>query len=253
MKKLIQFVLVIIIIGLIGSCWFNQKQDSATIEPREVVDGGQDVLYPIENPGNNQQGNVEGSTKPTQTEPAKPAVKPSGWISQSTKTKLLFDAPSNAHFMISNDKQLVTDKTIQLDMTGDGKIETLTLGLDHPNGVRITSIRKGMSGNLMDKVTDDECFDDYGDLLPGYSIQVTVLDIDQIQGKEVVVSLGRYGKNVSSYIFYVDSQTGFHFINKILSKSAPKLDGNTIVITNRDGKKEQYVLYQRSLVLVIDK
>lgn len=257
MKKLIQFVLVILVIGLVGSCWFNQREESKDNQGSGLVkEGGKDIIYvddsdPKENSNSGSVGQTD-VTNPKKEDSHKPVVKPSGWISQSTKTKLLFDAPSNAHFMISSDKELVTDKTIQLDMSGDGKIETLTLGLDHPNGVRLTSIRKGMSGNLMDKVTDDEFFDDYGDLLAGNSIQVTVLDMDEIKGKEVVISMGKYGKNVTSYLFYVDPQTGFHYINKVLSKSAPKLDGNKLQITNRNGKKEIYKLYQRSLVLVVD-
>ena len=103
----------------------------------------------------------------------------------------------------------------------------------------------------MSKVVEDDFFDDYGDLIPGNSIQVTVLDIDQLVGKEIVISVGKYGKRIKTYLFYVDKKQGFNYIGAFESKSTPKLVGNSITASNLNGKKETYAIYQRNLMQVI--
>ena len=260
MKKLVAIILILLLIGMIGSCWFNQRESNsgAIIEPRSVENGDPVVLYP-----DGQRGGSSASTDQNQSngevpnnstdhhDTAVPIHKSDKYISTLTKVKLLFDAPGDAHFMISNDKELLSDKTIQVDMDGDHKIETVTLGLDHPNGVRVNAVKNGVAVNLMSKVVEDDFFDDYGDLIPGNSIQVTVLDIDQLVGKEIVISVGKYGKRIKTYLFYVDKKQGFNYIGAFESKSTTKLVGNSITASNLNGKKETYAIYQRNLMQVI--
>ena len=253
MKKLIVFILIILLIGMVGSCWFNKQDSSNNIENRVEVNDGVDTIYPVNfgtNHDESAQYQTDGVKGNTDSAPNLQKLTSSKYISTETKVKLMFDAPVGAHYVISDSKQLLNDKTIQLDMDGDKRIETLTLGLDHPNGVRVLAIKNGDAQNLMNSVQEGDFFDDYGDLLPGYSVQVTVLDIDNIAGKEVVISIGKANKSIMHYIYYV-TKSKFIYIGAVESKGMAKLVGNELHLTALNGVKDVYTLYQKQLVKVI--
>lgn len=251
MKKIIVFVLIVLIIFMVGSCWFNQnRQETKTvIEPRKEVDGGLSILTPTPQDQDSDKSSNHSTEAPKENSNFT-APKSTTYLSAISKRKVLFDATTDAHYVLSTTKELAENKTIQLDMTGDRKIETITLGLDHPNGVKVLAIKNGIGVNLMNSITEGPFFDDYGDLLQGYSIQVTVLDIDQIKGKEIVISVGKSNKRIDSYLFYADN-SGFKYIGSLVSKGAIKLVGNELKLKTLNGQDETYAIYQKRLTQIV--
>lgn len=243
MKKLITLVLIILLIGLIGSCWFNQKEEpTRIIDPREQVVGEMEVLHPV------KSVETEDGVKATGTN--RGGEKEVKYLSSTTTENLLFDAPAMAKYLLSSSKELAVDKVLKVDVDGDKRLESFTLGLDHPNGVRVLVAKDGVTYNLMNSVTDEAFFDDYGDLLPGNTIQVTVLDIDRSSGKELVVSVGQANKKTTSYFFYFD-KSDFKLIGKLEAKGAFKLVENKLLFTSPAGVKETFTLYQKQLAKIV--
>lgn len=112
----------------------------------------------------------------------------------------LFNTGNN-HFIISSSDDINKDKTLQVDLDLDGKKETIIIGKDHPNGVKVRGIKGEYSINLLsllfdntndERISDilDGMFDEYADLNKGCYIQASYVDLDNDGKYEVLISVG---------------------------------------------------------------
>lgn len=91
--------------------------------------------------------------------------------------------------------QIDKNKEISLDLNNDGELEQIIVGMDTPNGQRVTLFHKDYGINLLYDssielgITED-LFDEFGTLSEGCMMQVVAVDFDNDGEKEIVIAIG---------------------------------------------------------------
>ena len=225
MKNRIFLAMLLVTSGLLASCWNTKKKS-------DVAEGAKDSsLVTTE----------QVTTSNTQK------------LSSVVSDALLFDGPISARYILSSAKELSENKIVKFDFNKDGKEEIILLGRDHPNGVRVLAERNDITQNLINDITEGYFFDSYGELKSDYSIQVTIVDLDNDGRCEVMVTIGKLGERVDGFIFIIkDTDKGsFNYVGSIKGKSCIELTSNQkIKLTDLDDKEITYELYNKELALV---
>ncbi|MDD7317202.1 MAG: hypothetical protein SOZ80_03390 [Prevotella sp.] len=99
---------------------------------------------------------------------------------------------------------------VKYDFDNDGYDDTFIVGRDSPNGMRILwmGIRSDVGQNLINELPDDnnmiDCFDDFGELREGVSMQLSFSSHNNKKEKAALISIGRIGKSSHTYVFVYD-------------------------------------------------
>lgn len=230
MKKIIVWGLLLAGLIYLGMNWYLKKEDEnvSTTEQAEV-----DTVFPDSLPVTDTDKNNNEST-----------------LSQNTKHLLLFDAPSTARFVLSLANDLTQDKSLLFDSNrNDGK--KVILGLDHPNGVRVLVLNGDKGQNLINEVPDGPFFNEYGDLLPGYTIQVTLVDLNGEGSQNIIIAIGKYNDRVDASVFGLskDNSGNYDYLGTIESSSKIKFVDGKIISCKADDTKA-YKLQANSIIEV---
>lgn len=150
----------------------------------------------------------------------------------------LFDTRNN-HFIISSSDDIYKDKTLQVDLDLDGEKETIIIGKDYPNGVKIRGIKGKYTTNfLFDDADDvrineilDGMFDEDGELNNGCYIQASYVDLDNDGKYEVLISVRDKRIQMITAIYRVRDaeEASFKLIGIIEGQSNMYLIGNHII------------------------
>ena len=154
----------------------------------------------------------------------------------------LFNIGSN-HFIISSSDDISKDKTLQVDLDLDGEKETILIGRNHPNGVRVLGI-KGEYGIDLLYCELDNAFDEFGELNNGYYIQASYVDLDNDGKNEVLVSVGDKQMEMTTAIYKVRDaeEDSFKLIGVIEGQSKMRLEGTHIIVPiGFQGLYEEYI------------
>lgn len=231
MRKIIVWGLLLSGLIYLGVNWYLNRAGNNT--ETTVQTGAIDIVYPDDNIDTPEVNNDKGAP----------------FLSQNTKSQLLFDAPSSASYLLSSANELLQDKSLAIGSKANKK--TLILGLDHPNGVRVLALNGDKGQNLINDVPDGPFFNDYGDLVAGNSIQVTVLDLNGDGSKNVVIAIGKYNGRIDASIFGLDSNSSdsYNYMGSIVSSSTIKFTDGKIITCNEDDTKA-YKLQDSRLIEV---
>lgn len=116
-------------------------------------------------------------------------------LSNSNKeidSNLLIQIENNSQYAIWDGSKGNVDSKIDVDINNDGKLETVVIGRDHPNGTRVVVSTGEIGYNLFanDGKYFEAAFDDSGELKEGYYIQTSFFDLDKDGQKEVLLAIG---------------------------------------------------------------
>ena len=221
----IPIALLILAVGLLSSCWGQKKKKSET--------SSTDSIAVVQSESTERVDEL---------------------ISRQTNDPLLFDAPVKARYLLSSAEELAQNKIVKFDFNKDGNEEVILLSRDHPNGVRILAERNDKTQNLINDIPEGFFFDQYGELKPEYSIQVTIVDLDGDNKCEVVISIGAQQKRIDSFIFYIEDKenVNYHYVGSIAKTKEIRLTSNRdILVTTDAGENENYNLLNREIVKVV--
>lgn len=88
-------------------------------------------------------------------------------------------------------KKSFDNVTLKLNYTSEIRPTELTIGLNHPNGIRILALFPGCGVNLPLKYEKDfGGINEYGDLNKGYYIQIAEHDFDNDGAPEIIIAVG---------------------------------------------------------------
>lgn len=149
----------------------------------------------------------------------------------------------NDHFIISSSDDISEDKTLKVDLDLDGEKETILIGQDHPNGVRVVGF-KGKYGIHLLSYELDNAFDEFGELNKGYYIQASYIDLDNDGKNEVLVSVGNKLTEMTTAIYKVRDaeEDSFKLIGIIEGQSKMYLEENHIIASfGSQGLYEEYI------------
>lgn len=227
MRKSTSFLLIIATSLLVVGCWGTKKKSDATGESGDSAKA--EILYPVTKAENSKK------------------------LSELVSDNLLFDAPVSARYILSSVKELSENKIVKFDFSKDGKEEVILLSRDHPNGVRVLAERKNITQNLINDIEEGYFFDSYGELKEPNSIQVTIVDINGDNRCEVIVSIGKPGVRVDSFVFVIqDTDKGsYHYIGSISGKDKMQLTSDyRIHVEGMSGSKNLYKLENTTIMQV---
>lgn len=155
----------------------------------------------------------------------------------------------NNNFIISSSDELSKDKKLKVDLDNNGVKETIIVGRNHPNGVRVVGI-KGNYGKDLLSYELDNAFDEFGELNEGYYIQASYIDLDSDGKYEVLISVGDKLTEMSTAIYKVRDaeEESFKLIGIIEGQLKMYLEGNHIIAPyGFQGLYEEYIYDGRSI------
>ena len=164
-----------------------------------------------------------------------------GEITSSKEYDNLFNI-RNDNFIISSALELSSDKTMKVDLDKDGKEEMILIGLDHPTGIRILGIKGEYGTNLIDGL--EFATDEHGDIMDGFFIQASHVDLDKDGKDEVLMSVGDKSIEMRTAIYKVRDaeEDSFKLVGIIEGQSEMYLDGNHIIVPyGSQGLFDEYI------------
>lgn len=126
---------------------------------------------------------------------------------------------------ILSGKQLLVGgaKEIELDIDGDGVAEYFRMGLDKPNGTRVTASYGGRGQNLASSLTLASAFDEIGDIRESYYMQLSFFDLDADGRLDVMLSVGDLTSESETAVFHFDGGQ-FAYVGSLLSGAQLRFD-----------------------------
>ncbi len=169
-----------------------------------------------------------------------------------TTQELLFE--TNAEdFIILDGKSISIDgkvKEMNVDLNGDGNLESFSIGRDHPNGVLILGVANETGQNFADDINLDYASNSDA-INDDYFVQVTCLDFDNDNTKEIAVSIGNMLIEMQTLIYRYTNSTDqpFEYVGKIegQEKMMVKDNGNIIAPFGSQGLNEEYKYVDKKL------
>lgn len=183
----------------------NNKQDNSNImttlsdeteKEEEVADGQSQVS--IEEPEGNQVTNTSSIDDKKQSK------------DEVDEKLLIYNENNDEYILWKNEKLFYKNKEIKLDLNNDEKLEYISVGLDSPNGEKVTIVSDNIGVNLLHYISDEmysaieNLYDDIGELKEGNMIQVVFIDFDDDGKDEVVLAIGDGLVNLGVSIFKID-------------------------------------------------
>ncbi len=126
---------------------------------------------------------------------------------------------------IMSGKQLLVggSQEIELDIDGDGVKEYFRMGLDKPNGTRVTASYGGRGQNLASSLTLTSAFDEIGDILENYYLQLSFFDLDADGRLDVMLSVGDLTSVSETAVFHFDGEQ-FAYVGSLSSGAQLRFD-----------------------------
>jgi hypothetical protein len=134
---------------------------------------------------------------------------------------------------------------LKVDINNDKDDESFTITRDTPNGIKILGF-KGKYGCGLDDFKSVSAFDEYGELLNGYSIQLTCSDLDKDNIDEILVSVGDSLIDMETLVYRLsnEKETPFILAGSILGQDKIYFDAEEYSIYSPYGSQGLADIYK---------
>ena len=169
--------------------------------------------------------------------PQKPGSRSAPDSQDTADTQLLLVAERDEHIILSAGQILDGDEvTMQVEMGVLGPTAMFSIGPDKPNGARVLGIVNAEGYSFLQDFSLPGLYDEYGDLLVDYHVQITAVDMDDDAGMEVLVSVGNKATVMQTVVYHYDeaAPTKFVVAGVIDGEIQMSVKGRKIKVPNTD-------------------